>query len=103
MQQLLGRLPAGAFATGTTTVNLLAPSELYPLTRRTEMDIRIAKTLRFSGTRFDLGVDVYNLFNTNATTTYLQTYLYSNNGATWLDPTAILGPRLARLNVTMTF
>ena len=33
----------------------------------------------------------------------LQTYLYSNNGATWLDPTAILGPRLARLNATLTF
>jgi hypothetical protein len=84
-------------------VNLLAPSELYPLTRRTEVDIRIAKTLRYSGTRFDLGVDVYNLFNSNSTTTYLQTYLYSNNGATWLDPTAILGPRLGRFNVTMTF
>ena len=103
VQQLLGRLPAGAFATGTTTVNLLAPSELYPLTRRTEVDIRIAKTLRFSRTRLDVGFDVYNLFNTNATTTYLQTYLYSNNGATWLDPTAILGPRLARFNVTMNF
>ena len=43
VQQLLGRLPAGAFATGNTTVNLLAPSELYPLDRRTEVDIRIAK------------------------------------------------------------
>ena len=25
------------------------------------------------------------------------------NGATWLDPTAILGPRLVRLNATFTF
>ena len=103
VQQLLGRLPAGASAAQTTTVNLLAPSELYPLTRRTEVDMRFAKILRFSGSRLDLGVDVYNLFNTNATTTYLQTYLYSNNGATWLDPTAILGPRLARFNATFTF
>jgi hypothetical protein len=103
VQQLLGRLPAGASAAQTTTVNLLAPSELYPLTRRTEVDMRFAKILRFAGSRLDLGVDVYNLFNTNATTTYLQTYLYSNNGATWLDPTAILGPRLARFNATLTF
>ena len=103
VQQLLGRLPAGAFATGNTTVNLLAPSELYPLDRRTEVDIRIAKILRFGGTRLDVGVDVYNLFDAHTTTTYLQTYLYSNNGATWLDPTAILGPRLARLNATLTF
>jgi hypothetical protein len=103
VQQLLGRLPAGASAAQTTTVNLLAPSELYPLTRRTEVDMRFAKILRFSGSRLDLGVDIYNLFNTNATTTYLQTYLYTNNGATWLDPTAILGPRLARFNATYTF
>ena len=103
VQQLLGRLPAGAFATGNTTVNLLAPSELYPLDRRTEVDIRIAKILGFGGTRLDVGVDVYNLFDAHTTTTYLQTYLYSNNGATWLDPTAILGPRLARLNATLMF
>ena len=103
VQTLLGRLPAGAQATGTTTVNLLAPSELYPLTRRTEVDIRIAKILRLAGARFDLGVDVYNLFNANATTTYQQTYLFTDNGATWLNPTAILGPRLARFNATVTF
>ena len=43
VQQLLGRLPAGASAAQNTTVNLLAPSELYPLERRTEVDIRLAK------------------------------------------------------------
>jgi hypothetical protein len=84
-------------------VNLLAPSQLYPLTRRTEVDMRFAKILRIGGTRLDVGVDVYNLFNSNATTTYQQTFLYTNSGATWLDPTAILGPRLARFNATMTF
>jgi len=103
VQQLLGRLPAGASAAQNTTVNLLGPSELYPLTRRTEVDMRFAKILRFSGTRLDVGVDVYNLFNSNATTSYLQTFLYSNSGATYLSPTAILGPRLARLNATLTF
>jgi hypothetical protein len=103
VQTLLGRLPAGASAAQTTTVNLLAPSQLYPLERRTEVDMRFAKILRFGGSRLDVGIDVYNLFNSNATTTYLQTFLYTNSGATWLDPTAILGPRLARLNATLTF
>jgi hypothetical protein len=103
VQQLLGRLPAGASAAQTTTVNLLAPSELYPLARRTEVDMRFAKILRLAGSRLNVGIDVYNLFNSNAPTTYLQTFLYSNSGATWLDPTAILGPRLARLNATLTF
>jgi hypothetical protein len=100
---LLGRLPAGQNINQTTTVNLLAPSELYPLTRRTEVDVRVAKILRFGDMRLDVGVDIYNLFNANTTTTYQQTYLYTNNGATWLDPTAILGPRLARLNATLSF
>ena len=84
MQTLLGRLPAGASAAQNTTVNLLAPSELYPLERRTEVDVRLAKILRFGGRRLDVGFDLYNLFNSNTTTTYDQTFLYSNNGATWL-------------------
>ena len=86
VQQLLGRLPAGATAAQNTTVNLLSPSELYPLARRT-----------------DVGFDLYNLMNSNTTTSYQQTYLYSNSGTTWLDPTAILAPRLARFNATLTF
>ena len=103
VQTLLGRLPAGASAAQNTTVNLLAPSEVYPLERRTEVDIRLAKILRFGGRRLDVGFDVYNLFNSNTTTSYDQTYLYTNNGAGWLAPTAILAPRLARFNATLSF
>ena len=103
VQTLLGRLPAGASAAQTTTVNLLSPSEVYPLERRTEVDVRIAKILRFGGRRLDLGFDLYNLVNSNTITAYDQTFLYSNNGATWLNPTAILNPRLARFNATLSF
>jgi hypothetical protein len=101
--QFLGRLPAGASAAQNTTIDLLAPAELYPLERRTEVDVRIAKILRFAGTRLDAGIDLYNLFNANAVTSYQQTYQYTNNGATWLDPTAILNPRLLRFNATLSF
>lgn len=103
VQTYLGRLPAGAFATGTTTVNLLAPGDLYPLARTTQFDLRIAKTLRFGRTRLDAGIDLYNLLNANTVTAYDQTYLYTNNGATWLTPTGIMSPRLLRFNVTATF
>jgi hypothetical protein len=103
VQQLLGRLPAGASAAQNTTVNLLAPSQLYPLDRRNEVDIRLAKILRFGRSRLDLGVDLYNLFNSNTTTAYQQTYLYTDSGATWLNPTSILAPRLARFNATLSF
>jgi hypothetical protein len=103
VQQYLGRLPAGALASGTTTVNLLVPSGLYPLERRTQIDMRFAKIVRFGARRLDVGVDLYNLLNANTTTAYDQTYLYSNDGAGWLNPTAIMAPRLARFNATLTF
>jgi hypothetical protein len=101
--QFLGRLPAGGLATGNTTVNLLTPTALYPLERRTQMDMRLAKIVRLAGARYDLGVDLYNLFNANTPTGYEETFLYTNGGATWLNPTAITAPRLARFNVTVTF
>ena len=103
VQQYLGRLPAGALATGTTTVNLLVPSAVYPPERRTQIDMRFAKILRFGNRRLDLGADVYNLLNSNTATAFDQTYLYTDNGATWLNPTSIMSPRLVRFNATLTF
>ena len=38
--------------------------------------MRFAKILRFGGSRTDVGVDLYNLFNSNVTTAYQQTYQY---------------------------
>ena len=66
--QSLGRLPANALATGTTTVNLLNPGELYTLERINLVDMRFAKIFRFAGRRADVGIDLYNLFNSNVTT-----------------------------------
>ena len=51
IQQALGRLPANALPTGTTTVNLLNPGELYALERTNLVDMRFAKILRFAGRR----------------------------------------------------
>jgi hypothetical protein len=103
IQQSLGRLPANALATGTTTVNLLVPGQLYTLARISLMDMRVAKIIRFGSRRTDIGVDLYNVFNSNVTTAYQQTYEYRTNGASWLTPTGIASPRLARFHVTLTF
>jgi len=103
IQQSLGRLPANALATGTTTVNLLTPGQLYTLQRTNLVDMRFAKILRFAGRRADVGMDLYNLFNSNVTTAYQQTYEQRTNGAAWLTPTAIAAPRLARFHVTLNF
>ena len=59
--------------------------------------------IRFSGKRLDVGLDLYNLFNSNVTSAYQQTYEYATNGAAWLRPTAIVSPRLARFHVTFNF
>jgi hypothetical protein len=104
VQQLLGgRLPGGALPNGTTTVNLLTPGQLYPDERLTQVDMRFAKIIRFGSKRADVGVDLYNLFNTNDTTTFDSNFALSNGGATWLQPTAIVPPRFARFNVTFSF
>ena len=65
--------------------------------------MRIAKIVQLGGRRADLGVDLYNLFNTNDTTGFETTFDYATIGATWLRPTGIVPPRFARFNVTFTF
>jgi hypothetical protein len=103
IQQSLGRLPANATSAQTTTVNLLNPGQLYTLSRINLVDMRFAKIFRFGGRRTDIGVDLYNLFNSNVTTGYQQTYEYQTNGASWLTPTGIAAPRLARFHLTLNF
>jgi hypothetical protein len=103
IQQSLGRLPANALPTGTTTVNLLNPGQLYTLARINLVDMRFAKIFRFMDRRADVGIDLYNLFNSNVTTVYQQTYEQRTNGAAWLTPTGIAAPRVARFNVTVNF
>ena len=70
---------------------------LYADNRRTQVDMRVAKIFRFGKRRLDVGVDGENLFNTNYTTTYNNTYQYSvgntTTGGTWNNPTAIYTPR----------
>jgi hypothetical protein len=102
VQQALGRLPNGGLATGNTAVNLLIPGELYG-PRITQVDMRFAKVLNFSGRRADLGLDLYNLFNTSSPSTFIETYDYATNGATYLRPSAIISPRFVRVNVRFNF
>jgi hypothetical protein len=108
VQTLLGRLPQGATATGNTSIDLLDNDRrLYSGERRTQVDMRFAKILRFGSTRADIGVDLANLLNTNYATTREDSYSYSVGntlqGGTWNDPTAIYAPRFVRLNFTVAF
>jgi hypothetical protein len=104
----LGHLPVGATAAGTTTVQITDNvNRVYADTRRTQLDMRFAKVLRFGRTRSDIGLDINNLLNTNYATGYNTTYQYSVGnaaaGGTWGNPTSIYTPRFMRINYTLNF
>jgi hypothetical protein len=106
VRNLLNRLPPGALLTGNTTVYLVdnGDNRMYVDNRRTQIDMRFAKILRFGRTRTDIGVDLYNLLNTNYALGYENNYSYTQpNGGTWQNPNSILPPRFARLNFTINY
>jgi hypothetical protein len=105
---LLGHAPAGS--TATTNITLTdSEHKLYVGGRRTTVDMRFAKVLRFAGRRADIGVDLNNALNTNYATTYNGTFLNGTDQPNvvrpsgFLTPTAIYNPRFVRLNFTLNF
>lgn len=108
VQSLLGRLPAGGLATGTTAVALFdTENRLYEDARRTQIDLRIGKIFRFGSRRAEANLDLHNLLNVNYATAYDNTYQYSANnasmGGTWNNPTAVYTPRFVRVNFRVDF
>ena len=93
---------------GTTTIPLgHNDTRIYADERRTQVDMRFAKIVRFGRTGTDIGVDVNNLFNTNYTTGFNTTYIYNTDNTPrpggWGTPTSIVNPRFVRLNFTVNF
>jgi hypothetical protein len=86
----------------TQDVDLLLPGAVYG-DRINVVDMRFAKVLRFGTTRTNVGLDLYNLFNSNTPTTYETVYDPATNGARWMQPTAVLLPRFMRVNVQFDF
>ncbi len=99
-QSSLGRALAPGLA--FQTVDLTLPGQVYP-DRVNSLDLRLAKIVRFSRYKANVGFDFYNLFNRNTGTAFNQVYDVASNGASWLRPTTILNPRFARFNVTVDF
>jgi len=104
----LGHLPPGATPTGTTSIPLGDNEHrIYADNRRTQIDMRIAKIVRFGRTRTDIGLDLNNLTNTNFALGYNNTYIYGTDNTPrpsgWGTPTSITNPRFVRLNFTVNF
>ena len=95
VEQSLGRRLSGNAA--SVTVNLIEPQTVFG-DRINQVDLRIAKVLRFGRTRTQVGVDIYNVMNSNVANGYLQTF-----GATWLRPTSVMDARFARVSGQIDF
>jgi hypothetical protein len=67
------------------------------------VDMRFSKVLRFGLKRANVGVDLYNIFNANTPTNYETVFDPATNGARWLQPTGVLSPRFARVNMQLDF
>ena len=91
----LGRPLAGGAA--NVAINLLNPGQMYG-DRITQADLRFAKLLRFGRTRTNVGIDVYNVTNSNVPLGYVTVY-----GAAWRQPNSILDARFVKLSAQIDF
>ena len=81
------------------TVNLVPAGMMYG-DRANEFDLRIAKMLKFGGSRSTVGVEIYNALNSSAVLGYNTAYV--PNGP-WLQPMAVMTPRLFKFTLGIDF
>jgi hypothetical protein len=90
-------------ATQTPTINLLDFSDMWG-ERITLWDLKLAKNIRIRGKRVNFGLDVYNLFNSDAIVDYNGTYNPNATGGNqWLEPDLLVAPRFTRIQVQFDF
>jgi hypothetical protein len=90
----LGRALSGG--TPNVTLQLVEPQTTF-LDYRNELDLRFGKVLRMGRSRAIVSVDLYNALNSNATVNVNQAF------ASYLAPTEILNPRVAKFSVNFDF
>ena len=98
----LGR-PA-AVVGNTVPINLVAPGQVWG-DRVNALDLRFAKILRFGRTRNTIGIDVYNVTNSNAILTYNQNFnpATTTGSQAWLAPLSVLTPRFLKIGAQIDF
>ena len=80
-------------------VNLIQPGTVYG-DRTNQVDVRFAKFFRFGKTKTQIGLDIYNVTNSNAVQSYNQNFI--PNGS-YLVPTGILQARFAKIGAQFDF
>ena len=81
----------------SVTINLIAPQTVFG-DRINQVDFRVAKVLRYGRSRAQIGVDIFNVMNSNVAQGYLQTF-----GSTWRRPTSVIDARFARVSGQIDF
>jgi hypothetical protein len=94
--QPLGRNLAGV---PFVMVNLIPPGSLYG-DRVNEVDVRIAKILKFGRTRTNVGLDFYNVLNSNPALTYNAAY---SPALPFPRPTGVLQARFLKFSAQFDF
>ena len=90
----LGRPLSGGAA--NASINLVEPGTMYG-ERLNQMDIRVARPVRFGRTKATFQFDLYNALNVDAVTGV------NTNYATWLRPQAVILGRFAKLGLQLDF
>ena len=87
-------------------ISLVSPGQVWG-DRVNALDLRFAKILRFGRTRYNVGIDVINATNSNATLTYNQNFnpnpSPTNPAQRWLAPTSVLTPRFVKIGAQIDF
>jgi hypothetical protein len=91
----------------TQDINVLMPNELFG-ERIMLFDLKVAKNIRFANRRVTVGVDIFNVFNSDAITAYNNDYILPENLAPgeenpWGTPTGLVSPRFAQFSLQFNF
>ena len=93
----LGRDLSGNAA--NVPVNLVAPGTMFG-DRVNQLDLRVAKTLRYRRSRTLVALEIYNVLNSSAVLTYNNTFVPTGP---WLQPLTILTPRFLKITAEVDF
>jgi hypothetical protein len=86
----------------TKTVNLIAVGANYGNFNLKQLDLRASKRFKFSGYRFRMDFDAYNIFNSNWPFTVNSTFSSAASSA-WLRPTNVLQSRFFKIGAQFDF
>ena len=96
--QTLGRPLSGGSA--NVTVDVLDPHQRFNDTIN-QVDLRFSKIFRHGRARTNIGIDIFNAFNSSAVLNRQQNFSPTNNA--WLTPTSVLAARFAKISGQIDF